>query len=497
MHSLIAALALALTAAAARPAVATPRSTAAAAPITVVANDGTFSFAERLAFRLEARADAPIDDVVLRFRIADGEVVNRRIPEFTPGARVVARHTEPSPRGTIPPTSEITWWWDVTTAGGAHVTTPERTMRYLDQRHAWVSRDVDGVRLWSYSLQDKEAAALAKSAVDSFERIRDQAGLAVDRPVNIVAYASQDDLRPALLGRGDTYESRLATLGARVADDVVVLDAGSQSVELATVLRHELTHVAVHLHMQERWIDVPSWLDEGLAMYMEGPLNGVERQSLDRAIRADALMSVRSMTSFPGDASLVSLAYGESRDIVAFLVEQGGRAKLAGLFDALASGDRTIDDALRSSYAFDQLGLYQSYRRARGLAPASTPAPGALPPGLAGSEPSRAVGADHTPHPPETSPARPAGAAARARRLVLPAAAALAGLLVLAAIVVRTTRSRSHDKPRPAAADGTDGADDPGAPETVQDRRPSVRSGDTAADAPTGDGDTYPWRDDR
>ncbi|MEO8082966.1 MAG: peptidase MA family metallohydrolase [Ardenticatenales bacterium] len=480
MHHLIAALATVLAAAVAPRLAAAPPS--APAPIVVIANDGTFSFAERLVFRLEARSDERIRDVVLRFRVADGEVINRRIPEFTPGNRIVARQTEPSPRGAIPPSSEIRWWWDVTTVSGAHLKTPERTLRYMDQRYGWVSRDVDGIRLWSYSLEDKDAAALASSAVASLKSIRDQSGLAVERPVNIVAYASQDDLRPALLGRGDTYESRLATLGARVADDVVVLDAGSRSVALATVLRHELTHVAVHLHMSERWIDVPSWLDEGLAMYMEGPLDGVERRSLDQAIRADELMSVRSMTSFPGDASLVSLAYGESEDIVAYLLEAHGRAKLAALFDALATGDDVIDDALTNVYGFDQLGLYQTYRRARGLAPASTPAPGVMPPGLAGSGSAGSGGGGSAPD----APARPTSASARARRLSVPVAAALAGLLGLAAIVVFTTRARNHAPSSSFTAKPADdpAAADPGAPETVTDAHATFHARADAATAP-------------
>lgn len=435
---------------------APPARPAHAAPgaIALVANDGTFSFAEQMAFRLEVTADAPVTDVVLRFVVGGVEVVNRRVPEFTPGPRVVARHVEPSPRGAIPPSSEIVWWWDVASADGATLQTPRRTLRYLDQRHAWTHLDADGVRLWSYSLDEGEAAELAASAVASLERIEREVGLGVDQTVHIVAYDSQEALRPALLGRGETYESRLATLGARVADDVVVLDAGSRSVALDTVLRHELTHVAVHLRMDEPWVDVPSWLDEGLAMYLEGGFGAGERRALERATRDDALMSLRSMTSFPGDASQVTLAYAQSRDVIAYLIDTHGRERLTALFDRLAPGDATIDDALEDVYGVDQLGLYQAYRAARDLPPAATPPPDAIPPGLAGDAPAGgAAGGD------DAAPAAGAPTAGRGLlRLVLPAAAALIGLVALATLVLRTGRGRSH------AAAG-DGSDDPGAPD--------------------------------
>ncbi len=434
---------------------------AAAASIDLVANDGTFSFAEQLAFRLEVVAPAEVRDVVLRFTIGGVDVVNRRIPEFEPGTRVVARHVEPSPRGAIPPSSEIVWWWDVVAVDGATLQTERRTLRYLDQRHAWVHRDGEGVRLWSYSLDDDDAAALSASATASLARIRDEVGLDVDQTVHIVAYASQEDLRPALLGRGETYEARLATLGARVADDVVVLDAGSRTVALETVLRHELTHVAVHLRMDEPWVDVPSWLDEGLAMYLEGGFGAGERRALERATRDDALMSLRSMTSFPGDASQVTLAYAQSRDVIAYLVETHGRDRLTALFDELAPGDATIDDALRAVYGVDQLGLYQAYRDARGLPPAATPPPDAVPPGLAGaparSGAARGAGAGDGP----AGAVAPLGAR-RLARLVVPAAAALVGVVALAVLVLRAGRPTALTARPPDA--GTPQDDDPGAP---------------------------------
>ena len=439
----------------------TPTPPPAATPdpsVVIVANDGTFSFAERIAFRLEVRSDAPVRDVVLRFTIGDGEVINRRVPEFEPGTRVVARHEEPSPRGAIPPTSEIRWWWDIATADGRQIQTERRTLRYLDQRYSWTSRDVAGVRLWSYSLEDKDAEALAESAVASLRTIRERVGLAVEQPVNVVAYASQADLRPSLLGRGDVYEARLATLGARVADDVVVLDAGSRSVALETVLRHELSHVAVHLRMDETWIDVPSWLDEGLAMYLEGGFGTLERRALDRAIRDDTVMSLRSMTSFPGDADQVTLAYAQSRDVIAYLVDTHGRAKLTALFDTVAPGDRTIDEALTEVYGFDQLGLYQAYRRERGLSPAATPLPDAVPPGLV--QPARIRAS----RPSDDESSVPAPQLQRAGRwwwFVLPAAAALVGLVGLALLVVRPGRR----PPRQRAPQTAPQTDDPGAAE--------------------------------
>jgi hypothetical protein len=190
-------------------------------------------------------------------------------------------------------------------------------------------------------------------------------------------YATQQDLRPSLAQRGETYEARLATLGARVAPDILVLDAGTSDEQIADVLAHELSHMVLNLHFGRAYIDAPLWLDEGLAMYSEGPLDADEQAVLDQAIASDTLMSVRSLTSFPGEADLVPLAYAESRDVVAYLIEDGGEERFRDLLEELRTGERTPDEALTEVYGHDQLSLYQAYRAARGLAPAEAPPNGA------------------------------------------------------------------------------------------------------------------------
>ncbi|MFQ5460611.1 MAG: peptidase MA family metallohydrolase, partial [Anaerolineae bacterium] len=177
--------------------------------------------------------------------------------------------------------------------------------------------------------------------------------------------------------RGATYEAQLATLGARVAPDIVLLlaDPGGSRRSTDEVLRHELSHVALHLVMEEAYISAPLWLDEGLAMYAEGEADKQDRRLLASAISNDALMSLRSLTSFPGSAEEVPLAYAESRDIVAYLLDTYGQDQFRRFLAALGSGDLTVDEALEVAYGLDQDSTYQAYRAAKGLGPAVPPPP--------------------------------------------------------------------------------------------------------------------------
>lgn len=350
--------------------------------LTLAENTLDYRFAESIRFALDAELDRPVEDVVLRYFVGaeDDAPVNRRLPEFQPGTRLRADHADDLVRGQIPPAAPITWWWELRSADGATVETPRETETYLDARFDWQSLQEGDVEVWWYEGDRSFAEDLAARTSAALEALEARVGSRPERPIRIVAYANQQDLRPALFDRGGAYESRLATLGARVAPDIIVLDTGTRGEDIYEVLAHELAHIVLNLHFEEEYVDAPLWLDEGLAMYAEGPLAAEEQATLDRAIREDAIMSVRSLTSFPGDAELVPLAYAQSRDLVAFLIESGGEPKFQAFLDSLGSAERTPDEALQEVYGYDQLGLYQAYRAARGLAPAATPGPGtALP----------------------------------------------------------------------------------------------------------------------
>ncbi|MCB0217821.1 MAG: hypothetical protein H6648_09895 [Caldilineae bacterium] len=350
-----------------------PASARSAASLRVEHDRLAYRFAESLEFELAASADQSIDDIILRYTIGSEAPRNRRIPEFEPGKRVVARHQEDLVRGQIPPASEIRWWWSLELADGSQVETEPQSLNYLDQRFDWELLDAPDLRVWWYDADPDFARSVQASAREALARLQALYGSEPGRRIDIVTFQSQADLRPALIDRGDTYESRLATLGARVADDILVLDAGTRSDEREEVLAHELSHIVLNLHLEEPYIDAPLWLDEGLAMYVEGPLDAEERAGLESAIRNDSLMSVRSLTSFPGDASLVILAYAESQDLISFLIESHGREALRELLDGIGSGEETPDEALERVYGYDQLALYQAYRAARGLPPALAP----------------------------------------------------------------------------------------------------------------------------
>ena len=75
--------------------------------------------------------------------------------------------------------------------------------------------------------------------------------------------------------------------------------------------------------------DVPTWLNEGLAVYSEGELDPASQRQLEDAIRDDTLLTVRSLSSgFSEVADKANLSYSQSYSITKFLIETYGQEKM-------------------------------------------------------------------------------------------------------------------------------------------------------------------------
>jgi hypothetical protein len=127
-------------------------------------------------------------------------------------------------------------------------------------------------------------------------------------------------------------------------------------------LVHELTHLVVHQATFSPYGQLPTWLDEGLAMYNEGELEPYLRPYLQRAISDDKLISVRSLCSpFSAEPEKAYLSYAQSYSLVEYLLDNYGQARMLRLLTLLKQGS-PYDEALTEVYGFDIDGLDSRWR---------------------------------------------------------------------------------------------------------------------------------------
>ena len=352
-----------------------------AAPQADVTDDKvTINFPNTATFSATLKGNSNINSVVLEYgtdQLTCGKVTAKAFPQFTPGNSVNVEWTwDMRQSGSLPPGATIWWRWRYTDESGAETVSDQKTVTWLDSEHSWKTISGDKLNLHYYSGSQGFAQDLLNAAKGGLEFNRTKSGLIAETPIDLYIYADTNDLKDAVL-----YEASWTGGQAYPDHDIVIIGISESDIEWGRdAIVHELTHVLVG-HLTFSCLGgVPTWLNEGLAVYSEGELDEFSQQQLDDAIRENTLLSVRSLSSgFSEIPDKANLSYSQSFSIVKFLIETYGQDKMTTLLTSLRDG-MAIDDALESTYGFNVEGLEDEWRKAiqaqpRSASPQSTVQP--------------------------------------------------------------------------------------------------------------------------
>ena len=324
-------------------------------------------FPEGIVFILDAASSTGFDDVRLVYQIAPDGVRTTAAADCT-GGTVVSCTVEVgrSQRNLLIPGAEVTFFWRITVSGETQAT-ERQLFIYEDDRFDWRSISDGDLTLWWYQGSEEEAERVLAAARESLDEVSALLQTTVDFPVKVFYYGSARDMQAAIIA---DERQGVVTLGEVVYSDTAMVSADSAPEEIA---RHEVAHIVVREATRGPF-SLPDWLNEGTAVFAQSqPLSG-QGQALERAIQSGQVLSVRSLSSISSGAQAdrVSLFYGQSYSLVAFLVERYGPERFAQLFQAFRDGATTAG-ALEQVYGFDQDGLENAWRESVGLPPREVP----------------------------------------------------------------------------------------------------------------------------
>lgn len=346
-----------------------PTQAFASSPADVTDDQVAFDFPNTATFSAKITSDAEIRSVVLEYgneQQTCGEVIAKAFPQFTPGKSVNVEWTwEMRQSGSLPPGAQIHWRWRVTDVNGKETVSETKTATWLDNDHKWKTISEGLINFHWYRGDETFAKDLMNAAQNGLKFNETESGLTTESPIDIYIYGDTNDLRDAVL-----YEPSWTGGQAFPEQDIVILGISESDLDWGrNSIVHELTHVLVG-HLTFSCLgDVPTWLNEGLAVYSEGELDSSSQQQLDDAIQDDTLLSVRSLSAgFSEVPDKAYLSYSQSYSLVKFLVETYGQAKMTELLTALRDGS-TIDEALQQTYSFNVEGLEDAWREAIGAKP--------------------------------------------------------------------------------------------------------------------------------
>ncbi len=346
-----------------------PHSSSALAVVDVSNDQPTLDFPNTITFHASLSSPVEITSVTLEYGDQEqtcGQVVAKAYPQITPGTTVDASWTwDMRQSGSLPPGAQIWWRWRILDANNQETVTDQKSVTWLDAVHSWQTLTQGDIRLHWYQNSQSFAQDLLNTASSGLTRVESDAGLSTDQPIDLYIYASNEDMKAAIL-----YEPSWTGGEAFPEYNIVIIGIGPSDLTWGRgAVVHELTHVLVG-HLTFTCLGgVPTWLNEGLAVYSEGALDSTSQAQLESAIQDDSLLSVRSLSgAFSEVASKANLSYSESYSIVKFLLDKYGREKMTALLLALRDGN-TPDQALTAVYGFDVDGLEDAWRAGIGAKP--------------------------------------------------------------------------------------------------------------------------------
>jgi len=330
--------------------------------LTVLSSTAEVDFPSRLNFSLSVESNVNIADIRLHYRVDRmdfAEVTSEVYIKFEPDTVVEAEWIwDMRKTGGLPPGSSVEYWWTVEDAKDNKIKTDPARVWFEDNRYQWHNLKQGKVTLYWYKGDDSFAQELMTTAQRVLAWLDEYTGAELEKPVGIYIYADAGDLRGSMIfpqeWTGGVAFTRYGIIAIGIAPNS--LDWGSR------VIAHELTHLVIHQMTFNPYGDLPTWLDEGLAMYAEGDLIPFYAAILGNAVTEGSLISVRSLSSpFSAYAEESSLAYAQSYSLLEFLIDNYGQRKMFELLNTFEKGSG-YDEALVKVYGFDMDGLDALWR---------------------------------------------------------------------------------------------------------------------------------------
>jgi len=104
-------------------------------------------------------------------------------------------------------------------------------------------------------------------------------------------------------------------------------------------MAHELTHLIIHQMVYNPYNQLPTWLDEGIAVFNEGSPDSSFVTMVKRAQSSSQLISLQSLSSpFSAFGDVASLSYAQSYSVVNYLITTYGQSKMLELLNVFRQG---------------------------------------------------------------------------------------------------------------------------------------------------------------
>ena len=354
--------------------------------------------------------------------------------------------------GGIVPNTTFTATWAAFTADGADpVLSQPLSVSYRDTSHEWQTLKGDLVSVHWYQGPRSFAQRQLEIGEQALRDANALLGVTDTTPVDFFIYGDQGSFVTALGPATSETTRGVAFPDIRTMFGLISPDTLGQPV-VAAAVAHELVHLVFATATDNPYRRPPTWLNEGLAVYLTEGYSDQRRSLVEEAVRSGNLFPLDALGGrFPADPGQGFLAYCEGASAIDYLVRTDGRDALVALVQAYKDGltdDEAFTRALGRDLAAFQAGWLEELGAEQPEQYGPQPAPaGPLPPGWDAAAQSPAPGST----PGAASPSAPATAAPAdgggsggglETGAVLAAILAVVAVVVIALVVARRRAGR-------------------------------------------------------
>lgn len=362
--------------------------------VKVETNQATPNFPDGINFRFNATTGpgAPaFKSLELGYRI-EGEVeTNIRHQDLAPDDPINADISIDTQKDYLPPGTRISYYWLLGTGEGDTYQTSTQQFTYQDTRYAFkeLKNGLFTVRWFQGDASFGQAAM--NRVISTVDKLSQLYNVKPDTPINLTIYPDSRTMFTALPPNTQEWVGGQAIpeLGT-----IVLAIAPGDTTEIGRSIPHEVSHQVVYQATRNPYNVTPKWLDEGLAVNNQDKIDGFLIQAFEKARDERTLFPLRVLNgSFPADSQLSYVAYGESVQVVRYILQKYGNAGIEKILASFKQGV-SYDEAVQSGLGISLDQLDREWKESIGYPvpdlPPATPTPLAVipTPTLSGPVPS-------------------------------------------------------------------------------------------------------------
>ncbi|HLG75923.1 MAG TPA: peptidase MA family metallohydrolase [Ktedonobacteraceae bacterium] len=318
------------------------RTFAADSPITITRQTVKADFPKALDFQMTAHDDSStITEAQLHLSYnTDAPDETHVVNAATAGATVTFHWHEDAAQNHFTPVGTIvSYSWLIHDTAGQEYNEPTQKFQVTDTRFNWQHLTQGAVQVNWYKRPTSFGQMLLTQVMASLKHITSALNERVQQPITVWVYETTDDFHGSL--PPDTHEWTGGIAFPSLRQTSIVIEDNTSD-RLRRDLPHELTHLVFHEGLTASI--VPTWFDEGLAVYNQSYHELEMVQSFQDALDKHALLRLSTIsTDFPQDADQALLAYAQSWKLVDYMYTTFGQQGMAALLQSMHRSSATFE----------------------------------------------------------------------------------------------------------------------------------------------------------